>query len=296
MIGWRHPFLDRDEGGEHHRGEGEGEQRDRVAPARFRRPHEAVDEGAHAERRGRRAADVEFAGVALGLGQVAGRQGDEDDADRDVDEEAPTPGDPGGQHAAEDEADAGPGAGDGGVEGDRAGALGALGEGDREQRQGRGRGDRGADALDRAGGEQPGLRLGEPAEHRGGGEDGDADHEHLAASEQVAGAGAEQQQAAEGERVDVLDPRQGGRGEAEVGADVGERGDHHRRVEDDHQVAAEDDREDHRGVGCPCVCGAAGVGPPQKSGSHAGKGPLGEGGRVLKWRYPPPNREGASGS
>ena len=32
------PFLDRDEGGEHHRGEGEGEQRDRVAPARFRRP------------------------------------------------------------------------------------------------------------------------------------------------------------------------------------------------------------------------------------------------------------------
>ena len=78
------------------------------------------------------------------------------------------------------------GAGDGAVEGDRAGALGALGEADREQGQGRGRGDRGADALQGAGGEQPGRRLGEAAEHRGDGEEGDAADEDLAAAEQVA--------------------------------------------------------------------------------------------------------------
>ena len=40
--------------------------------------------------------------LPLGLGQIAGGEADQHDADRDVDEEAPTPGDPGGQHAAED--------------------------------------------------------------------------------------------------------------------------------------------------------------------------------------------------
>ena len=97
-------------------------------------------------------------------------------------------------------------------------------------------------------GEQPGLRLGEAAEHRGDGEQGDAGDEDLAAAEQVAHPGAEQQQPAEGERVDVLDPGEGGGGEAEVGADVRQRSDHHRGVEHHHQVAAEDDREDHRRV------------------------------------------------
>ena len=84
-----------------------------------------------------------------------------------------------------------------------------------------GRGDRGADALQRAGGEQPGRRLGEPAEQRGEGEEGDAGHEDPAPAEDVAGAGAEQQQAAEGQGVGVLDPGEAGGREVEVLVDVG---------------------------------------------------------------------------
>ena len=45
-----------------------------------------------------------------------------------------------------------------------------------------------------------------PTSEGGGGEQRDAGDEHPAASEQVAGAGAEQQQAAEGEQVGVLHP------------------------------------------------------------------------------------------
>ena len=59
------------------------------------------------------------------------------------------------------------------------------------------------------------------------------------------GARAEQQQAAEGQGVGVLDPGEAGGREAEGGVDVGQGGDDHRDVEDDHQVAGEDDREHH---------------------------------------------------
>ena len=97
------------------------------------------------------------------------------------------------------------------------------------------------------------------------------------------------------ERVDVLDPGEAGGGEAEVGADVGQRGDHHRGVEDDHQVAAEDDREHHRRVGGP-------RGPARRAEARfrswevmRGKS-FGEVGGVLKWSHPPGNSEGASAS
>ena len=158
------------------------------------------------------------------------------------------PGDPGGEGAAEQQADAAAGTGDGAVPGDRAGAGGALGEADGEQGEGRRGGDRGADPLQGAGAEQPGRRLGDAAEHRGEGEEGDAGDEDLAAAEDVAGPGAEQEQTAEGQRVGVLHPGEAGGGEAEVLVDARQRRDHHRDVEDDHQVAAEDDREDEGGV------------------------------------------------
>ena len=154
------------------------------------------------------------------------------------------------------EADAAAGAGDGAVPGDRAGALGALGEADGEQGEGRRGGDRGADPLQGTGAEQPGRRLGDAAEHRGEGEEGDAGDEDLAAAEDVPGAGAEQQQAAEGQRVGVLDPGEAGGREAEVLVDARQRRDHHRDVEDDHQVAAEDDREDEGGVAVALFGGA----------------------------------------
>ena len=65
---------------------------------------------------------------------------------------------------------------------------------------------------------------------------------------QGAGAGAEEQQAAEGEQVGVLHPGQRDRREAQRRVDLRQRGDDDRDVEHDHQVAGEDDRQDERGA------------------------------------------------
>ena len=202
-----------------------------------RRAHEAVDERGHAERRGDRAGEVEAAGLALGGRQVARREPDERHADRHVDEQAPAPRRPRREHAAEDEPDAAAAGGDRAVGGERAQALAALAERDRQQGERGRRGDRGADALHRAGGEQPALGLREAAGQRGEGEDRDAGDEHPPAAEDVAGAGAEQQQAAERQRVGVLHPRQARGREVQRALDVRQRGDDDRDVEDDHELA-----------------------------------------------------------
>ena len=121
------------------------------------------------------------------------------------------------------------------------------GEGDREQREGRRRGEGGADALDGAGGEQQPAGLGEPAGERSDREQGEAREEDAATAEQVAAAGAEQQQAAEGQAVGVETH------DSEVGLkleralDVGQRDVHDAGVEHDHELGDEDDRE--RGPG-----------------------------------------------
>ena len=59
-----------------------------------------------------------------------------------------------------------------------------------------------------------------PPSSEASGEEPEAGDEDAAAAEQVAGAGAEQEQPAEGQRVGVLDPGEAGGGEAEVGVDA----------------------------------------------------------------------------
>ena len=86
-------------------------------------------------------------------------------------------------------------------------------------------------------------RLGQAAGQRGEGEDGQADLEGAAAAEDVAEAAAEEQQAAEGERVGVEHPGQPGRAEVEGGVDVRQGDVHDGRVEDQHQLGHEDDRD-----------------------------------------------------
>src|SRR3982074_3628470 len=66
---------------------------------------------------------------------------------------------------------------------------------------------------------------------RGDGEQGDAGQEHPAAAEDVAGPAAEQQQAAERERVPVQHPGQAGRGEVQPGLDMRKRDVYDGRVE-----------------------------------------------------------------
>ena len=109
------------------------------------------------------------------------------------------------------------GAGDRAPDAERAVALGALGEGGGDDRQ-RGRGDdRGAEALHRARGDQPRLGLREAAGKRGEREQHQADHEHPPAPQQVGEAAAQQQEAAERERVGVDDPREVVAGEVQRG-------------------------------------------------------------------------------
>ena len=186
-------------------------------------------------------------------------------ADRHIDEEADAPGQPVGNKAAENKAEAGANSRDRGVIGEGARALGSFGEVRRQQRERRWRKDRGADALDGARAEQPGGRLRESDGERSDGKQPKADDEHAAAAENVAGARAEQQQTAERQRVGVLHPREVGVGEAEALLDFRQAGDDDRDVEHDHQVADENDPQ-HGGFlrwrgGTRCFVGLHGTTP-----------------------------------
>lgn len=63
--------------------------------------------------------------------------------------------------------------------------------------------------------------AGDPRDEDRHREDDEAEDEHGLTPEDVAGTGAEKQEAAEDERVGVLHPGELGRGEAEVGLQVG---------------------------------------------------------------------------
>ena len=115
-------------------------------------------------------------------------------------------------------------------------ALGALGKGHRDDRQRRRRHDRGAEALGCPRREQPSLRLRDPARERGEREQHQSEHEHPAAPEQVGHAAAEQQEAAEGQRVGVDDPRKIGPREVKGPADRRQRDVHDRGVDHDDEL------------------------------------------------------------
>ena len=166
-----------------------------------------------------------------------------DEAERHVDEERPAPRADVGEQAAEDEADGGAARGDGAEEGEGAVAGGVVGSARGEQGQHARGGERRADALQGAGGDELTGRLGEPAERGGDGEDRQPDLEGTQAPEDVSEPAAEEQQPAEGEGVGVEHPRQGGRAEAEVGVDAGEGDVHDGGVEHDHQLRDQHDRD-----------------------------------------------------
>ncbi|HEV8098581.1 MAG TPA: hypothetical protein VGP56_05515 [Gaiellaceae bacterium] len=221
-------------------------EREAVGPADLGRADDAVDERGHPERRSCGAGEVEAAGMSRRLGDVAPRGHDQRGANRDVDEHAGAPGEPLREDPAEDETDGGAAARHSAVAGERAGAFAPFGKVRGKEGECRGSGDRGADALDGARDDEHGCGYGEAAGERGDGEDPDACDEDAAAAEEVAGAGAEEEQAAEGERVAILDPRQPGGREAECLAHLRQRGDDDRDVQDEHQIAREDDQEDRR--------------------------------------------------
>ena len=95
-----------------------------------------------------------------------------------------------------------------------------------------------------------------PFSERGDREDDDADEEDPLAPHQVAGAPAEKQEAAEGERVRVDDPLQVGVRHLQVFLDRGQRDVHDRRVEDDHELRHADEAEHEPRVHVVVVRGA----------------------------------------
>ena len=148
--------------------------------------------------------------------------------------------------------------GDRGPDAQRAGALAALGERVRHDRQRGGRHERGAEALQRASADEELGRRRETVEQRREGEERDARDEEVPAAEEVRGAPTEQQEPTEHQCVRVQHPLQRRRREPEVGLDRRQRHVHDRRVEDDHELAQADDEEDEPGGGS-----AGGVGGPR---------------------------------
>ena len=148
-----------------------------------------------------------------------------------------------GQRAAGQQADRAAAGDDERVDAHGRGALARLAELGDDQREDHGRRDRAAEALDEARRDQLGLRLGEAAERRGGGEDDKAGEEDALATDQVADAAGEEEEGAEGDHVGVEDPREARLGEAHVGLDAGEGDVHDRRVQDHHQLPEAHHRE-----------------------------------------------------
>ena len=238
ISGWRVRSSIDDEGDQQDRRAGESQQRRGRAPADVDGVDDRVDEQRQARGDGHRARDVEAAAPSSARLSTSMR-GASAAATRPIGtltNSTQRQLRPLVRIAAEQHAGGAAGARDRAPHAQRAVALGALGEGRGDDRQRRRRDDRGAEALDRARGDQPRLRLGEAAGERGEREDDQAEHEHAPAAEQVGEPAAEQQEAAEGERVGVDDPGQVVAGEVQLRADRRQRDVDDRGVDHDHEL------------------------------------------------------------
>ena len=244
-------MLDHDEGGEQHDGEDTETERVQGDPALLRRLDEPVDERDQA--RGHRDGSGYVEGLVrllvLRLRDVAEREHEGGDPDRDVDEEDPGPGEEVGEDPAEQEADCAAARGDRAPDAHRLRPLLALREGGGHDRERRGRDERRPEALEPAGEDQELGRGREPVQERGDGEDHEPDQEQPLSPDQVAGAPAEEQEAAEDQGVGVDHPLQLGRRHLEVLLDRGQRDVHDGRVQDDHELRHADEAEDEPGIG-----------------------------------------------
>ena len=126
----------------------------------------------------------------------------------------------------------------------------ADGIGGGDQRQAGRRGHRGAHALNRPRGDQQRPVGGQPAGHRGDGEDADTGDERPLVTDGIADTAAEQQQATEGQHVGGDHPALGGVGEVKLGLHSRQRHDDDGSVQGGHQLHTgdRDDRDpEHAG-------------------------------------------------
>ncbi len=223
-----------------HRGEHGG-----AGPAVGLGVDQAVDDAEEAAADEERAGDVEAGARGVGLGEAQAGEREQRDAERDVQPEDPVPGDVLGEAAADERA-----AGDGEAVDRAPDAVGHAaplgGDGGGEEGEGQRHRDRGADALDGAGGDQAVDAGGERGGGRGGGEYRHADDEEPAPAEAVAEGGAEHEEDGEGEGVGVHRPLEVLEAAAEVLADGGEGGGDDEVVEGRHEAG---DAGDHQRPG-----------------------------------------------
>ncbi|MFN8147083.1 MAG: hypothetical protein U0R76_06395 [Candidatus Nanopelagicales bacterium] len=181
--------------------------------------------------------------VGLALADVPDGEQRREDGDRHVDQQAPAPREVLGEDAAEQQAEGRTAAGDRAVDAERAGALLRVVERHGDQRERRGRQQRREGALQGAGAEQP-DGVGRDAAERGRRREAEqADDEGALAAGVVGDAAAEQEQAAEGERVGGDHPLLVGVADAEVGLGGRERQVDDRGVEDRHERGHADDEQ-----------------------------------------------------
>ena len=256
----RRPLLDHHEGHEEHGRRGEQHDGGRGAPAVGAGLGEPVDEGEQATGHGHRAGQVvAVVGRGPALGDVAERRHGGHDGDRHVDQQGPAPRGELGQEATEDEADGGAAAGDAAVDGEGACPLLGLREGHGEQRERGRRHDGGEGTLQGAGPEEHGRVLGQSAQRRRTGEADEADDEHPLAPEVVGDPAAEQQEPGEGERVGRQHPLAVGRRDVQGPLGRGQGDDHHRGVEDHHELGHGDDRQGPEALGIEAVPWSGGL-------------------------------------
>nr|WP_267898033.1 hypothetical protein [Spongiactinospora gelatinilytica] len=226
------------------------EQEQRPAPGRRAGVDDHIDQQHRPRDDQDRAQDIDAGPQALAAVTLDDheRRRHHHDPDEDVDQQGPVPAQPLGEHAPGQHADRGARALHE-AEHPEGPALFAL---LREQRHDHAehdrRGRRRARALYGPEGDQHGLVHGEPAQQRRDREHAQPDDEHPALADQVAEPSGDQQQAAERHQMGVHHPGQVRCGEAQVGLDRGQRDDHDRPVErqHEHRRADHDEREPAR--------------------------------------------------
>ena len=241
----RRAQLDQDERGHESSGRRQQAQGPIRAPAVGRRARHRVDEQHQPGRDRQRAGDIEVAvgQVRAALTEQHRRQNDGRDADRNVDEEDPGPAQVRREQPAEQDAGGGAAPRGRAVDPEREIPFPAFREGRHQQRERRRSEQRAAETLQRAERDQRSLRPREAAQERADREQRQAGDEHPPAPEEVGEPSAEEQGAAEHDRVGGDHPLQARLGETEVRLDRRQRDVHNRHVEDDHELCCDDERQ-----------------------------------------------------
>jgi hypothetical protein len=202
----------------------------------------ALDEPEHDGRQAERERD-EARRVEAGAPVLVARLGDPQergherhDADREVDQERPPPGDVGGEPAAEERPEGGHAADHGAVDGEGDRPLAAAERGV-EDGLCRGRDGGTADTLEHAGAEEEWPGRGEAGEQRAAHERHEAEDVQAPTAEDVPGPTEGDQEGGEDERVDRDDPLGARCVEAEVPYDGRDGHVHDGGVHDDHRDA-----------------------------------------------------------